>query len=127
MKYILNISIYLSLHAMISMWSVFYTYTAGFVWLQQQHGGRRLFTIGFPSSSSSTNNNGSRCSLRTSSRPMGGRRAILQSNNSSGSYRAILMHSSQSWFVSSSQTGHGGLPAAPWVSTISLRILRISG
>ena len=27
MKYILNISIYLSLHAMISMWSVFYTYT----------------------------------------------------------------------------------------------------
>ena len=29
MKYILNISIYLSLHAMISMWSVFYTYTLG--------------------------------------------------------------------------------------------------
>ena len=29
MKYILNISIYLSLHAMISMWSVFYTYTEG--------------------------------------------------------------------------------------------------
>ena len=27
MKYILNISIYLSLHAMISMWSVFYTYS----------------------------------------------------------------------------------------------------